>query len=93
MCFDRTGGELLFNLLTDRFECRATVVTTNLALAKSVTVFAGDEKLTAALLDDWPITPPYSQKKAKAIACASGALAMSRRDPVEPVVVPFHVAF
>jgi len=28
--FDRVGGELLSNLLTDRYEHRATVVTTNL---------------------------------------------------------------
>src|SRR6476646_2789549 len=32
--FDRVGGELLFNLITDRYERRATVVTTNLAFAR-----------------------------------------------------------
>jgi DNA replication protein DnaC len=43
--------ELLFNLITDRCERRATVVTANLTFAEWVTVFAGDEKLTTALLD------------------------------------------
>jgi DNA replication protein DnaC len=48
--FDRTGGELLFNLIAERHERRSTMITTNLAFSEWVQVL-GDEKLTTALLD------------------------------------------
>ncbi len=48
--FDRTGAELLFNVLVKRYQRRATIVTTNLQFSEWSRVF-GDERMTAALLD------------------------------------------
>lgn len=49
--FDRAGGEVLFNLLSQRHLRRSVLVTSNLAFSEWPTIFGGDEKLTAALLD------------------------------------------
>jgi DNA replication protein DnaC len=49
--FDRTGGELLFNVLAERYERRSVLITTNLAFAEWPRVFGGDDKLAAAALD------------------------------------------
>jgi DNA replication protein DnaC len=48
--FERAGGELLFDLISERHEIRSTLITTNLSFGEWVQVF-GDEKLTIALLD------------------------------------------
>ena len=48
--FSRNGVELLFRLLTDRYERSSVLITSNLAFADWAQVFQG-ERMTAALLD------------------------------------------
>ena len=50
LSFDRTGAELLFQVIADRYERASLLVTSNLPFSEWTQVFQG-ERMTAALLD------------------------------------------
>jgi DNA replication protein DnaC len=87
--FDRAGGELLFNLLTERYERRSVVVTTNLHFAEWVKVFGGDEKLTTALLDRLAHHATVIATKGKSYRMKKrGATAEEKQPDTTPLTLP-----
>lgn len=48
---DKRGGELLFQIISKRYEAGSTIITTNIAFKAWPAIFAGDATMTSALLD------------------------------------------
>jgi DNA replication protein DnaC len=84
--FDRSGGELLFNLLADRYERKSVLVTSNLAFGEWVKVFAGDEKLTTALLDRIAHHATVITTKGKSYRMRKRATDDKSADPTTPAL-------
>ena len=48
---DKRGAELLFQVISKRYEHASTIITTNIAFKEWPRIFAGDATMTSALLD------------------------------------------
>ena len=48
---DKRGAELLFQVITKRYERGSIIITTNIAFTDWPRIFAGDATMTSALLD------------------------------------------
>jgi DNA replication protein DnaC len=48
---DKRGAELLFQIISKRYEHSSTIITTNIAFKEWPRIFAGDATMTSALLD------------------------------------------
>ncbi len=48
---DKRGAELLFQVISKRYERGSTIITTNIAFKEWPHIFAGDATMTSALLD------------------------------------------
>jgi DNA replication protein DnaC len=63
---DQAGSKLLFQVISDCYEQRTVIITTNLEFSKWVNVFY-DEQMTAAILTVWSITATFCFWMARAI--------------------------
>jgi len=78
----RTGAELLFELISQRYERGATIITSNLPFDEWTATF-GDERLTGALLDRLTHHVHILERTARPTASPRAGRASAQTDPHE----------